>query len=203
MRRIATIGAGLAFAAFPALAYAQETTVVVRERPMQVIEIGAGATDFTQGLNDETDPGFAWDVRAIFGTASPIGVELAYVGSLNDLNTTTNEDANLMLNGGEAMLRLNLTNGDIQPFVAAGAGLHNYTVVDVDSADADVNTSEFDDSTDIAIPVAAGIQAYLNDRVTLGARVTYRYIFDDQVVADEDATDAQSWAATARLGVAF
>ncbi len=203
MTKIASIGAGLALAALPALAGAQETRVIVRERPAQVLEIGGGVTDFTDGLDTETDPGGAWDVRAIFGTYSPVGFEIAYVGGLNDLNNTTgNKDASLMLTGGEAMLRLNLTTGDIQPFIAAGAGIHNYSIVDVGNVDT-VNSEEFDDSTDVAVPAAAGIQAYLNERITVGGRVTYRYIFDDKIVADRDAVDAQSWAATARLGVAF
>lgn len=202
MKRLATIGAGLALAALPALAVAQETRVIVRQ-PTQAIEIGGGVSDFTGGLEDETDPGAAWDVRAIFGTHSPLAFEAAYVGALNDLNTTNNQDANLLLTGGEAMLRLNLTTADIQPFVAAGAGIHNYSVVDVDDVDADVDNDEFGDSTDIAIPVAGGVQAYINDRVTVGGRVTYRYIFDDEIRADDDAADMQNWAATARLGVAF
>jgi len=203
MRKIATIGAGLALAALPALASAQETRVVVRDRPTQVLEIGGGVGDFTAGLQNQTDPGAAWDVRAIFGTHAPIAIEAAYVGGLNDLNTTGDEDASLMLNGGEALLRFNLSRGDIQPFIAAGAGVHNYSVVDLDRADMDVDAQDFRDSTDIAIPAAAGIQAYINERVTVGGRVSYRYIFDDQVRADEDAADMQSWAATARLGMAF
>lgn len=190
----------------PALAAAQETRVIIRDRPNQVLEVGGGVNDYTQGLNGATDPGTAWDVRAIFGARSPIGLEAAYVGALNNLN---GEARDLMMNGGEALLRVNLTQADIQPFLAAGVGIHNFSLVDIRSNDdgevgtGDVEATQYGDSTDLSVPAAAGVQAYINDRVTLGGRVSYRYIFEDQVVADEAATDAQSWAATARLGVAF
>lgn len=205
--RILASGLAAAFLV-PAIASAQETRVIVRDEPNQILEVGAGVGGFTAGLDDETDAGAAWDVRAIFGARSPIGFEVAYVGGLNDLQPGDSEtpgealqDPSLLTNAGEALVRLNLTQSDFQPFLAAGVGIHDFRVVDVEDMDR-VDAENFRDSTDIAVPAAAGVQAYLG-RMTLGARVSYRYIFDNQVQADADAADIQSWAATGRLGLTF
>ncbi len=184
----------------PAAAWAQEETrVIIEERePVTSLEVGLGVSDFTQGLDRATDPGAGWDVRAVFGVRSPVGLEVAYIGAMNDLDAVADEDARLLTTGGEAMIRASLPS-PVRPFVAAGIGVHNHAVVtDIDEARA-----QFNDSTDIAVPAAAGIQIDLAPNVTLGGRFTYRWLFDDEVIADEDATVAQSWAATARLGALF
>lgn len=192
----------------PALAGAQETRVIIEDEPDAVIQVGGGVSDFTEGLNDITDPGAAWDVRAVFAPKSPLGMEAAYFGSLNPLegeNVDGSQDAALMANGGEALLRANFggDRGDVQPYIAAGLGVVQHQIVNQDDMFDDIDSEQFGDSTDILVPAAAGVDLYLADRVTLGARLGYKYYFEDEVVADEDATNAQSWAATARLGAAF
>ena len=188
----------------PAVAFAQDTRVVVEEdEPDALIQVGGGVQDFTTGLEDVTEPGAAWDVRAVFAPKNPIGMEAAYFGALNDFEGV--EDASLMTNGGEALLRANFGGdaGDVQPYVAAGLGVANQQIVDRDDLGDTIDTAEFQESTDILVPAAAGVDLYLADTVTLGARFGYKYYFDDQIRADEDAADLQAWTATARLGAAF
>lgn len=188
----------------PAAAFAQETRVVVEEEePDALIQVGGGVHGFTTGLDDVTDPGAAWDVRAVFAPKNPIGMEGAYFGALNDFQGT--DEASLMTNGGEALLRANFGGdaGDVQPYVAAGLGVANQQVVDRDDLAETIETEQFQDSTDILVPAAAGVDVYLADTVTLGARLGYKYYFDDQIRADQDAADIQAWTATARLGAAF
>jgi hypothetical protein len=199
----------------PVSALAASRVTVHAPSANNVLQIGGGVNDFRTGLDSATDPGSAWDLRLIIGARQPIGLEAAYFGSMNDLNGTTapgvpgstSGNPGLMVNSGEALLRANLggVNGDIQPYVAAGAGVANLSVVnkdDLSAADSDVR-SQFNNSTDVTIPAAAGIDAFLGKSMTLGARVGYRYFFRDQVRADARSADAQQWNATARLGVAF
>lgn len=187
----------------PALAGAQETRVIIDEEPDAVIQIGGGVSEFTQGLDDVTETGAAWDVRAVFAPKSALGMEAAYFGAMNPL--TGDDDAALSSNGGEALLRANFggDRGDVQPYVAAGLGIVQHRVVNEGNMFDGVTTERFGDSTDILIPAAAGVDVFLADRITVGARLGYKFYFEDEVIADEDATSAQSWAATARLGAAF
>lgn len=198
--------ATLAIAIAPAAAFAQNTRVVVEDdEPDALLQVGGGVTDFTEGLDDVTDPGTAWDVRAVFAPKSPLGMEAAYFGSINDINDG-DDDVGILTNGGEALLRANFGGhgGDLQPYVAAGLGVAGQQIVrDNDMTDTDVESEQFGDSTDIVVPAAAGLDLYLADTVTIGARLGYRYYFEDEVKADEDAANAQAWTATARLGAAF
>ena len=198
--------AAVAIAIAPVSALAQNTRVVVEDdEPDALLQIGGGVTDFTEGLDDVTDPGTAWDVRAVFAPKSPLGMEAAYFGSINDINDG-DDNVGILSNGGEAMLRANFggRGGDLQPYIAAGLGVVGQQIVrDNDMTDTDVDSEQFGDSTDIVVPAAAGLDLYLADTITLGARLGYRYYFEDEVKADEDATNAQAWTATARLGAAF
>lgn len=215
--RLTQMLAAAALMAAPIPALAASRVTVHAPTANNVLQVGGGVNDFRTGLDSATDPGSAWDVRLIIGARQPIGLEAAYFGSMNDLNGTTapgvpgsgsmSGNPGLMVNSGEALLRANLggVNGDIQPYVAAGAGVANLSVVnknDLTAASSDVK-SQFNNSTDVTIPAAAGIDAFLSKSMTVGARVGYRYFFRDQVRADSRSADAQQWNATARLGVAF
>lgn len=192
----------LAVALAPASVFAQ-SRVVVDDEPDAVLQVGGGVNDFTTGLDDVTDPGVGWDVRAIFAPKNPLGMEAAYFGALNPLDGS--DDVSLLTNGGEALIRANLggEGGDVQPYIAGGLGLASQSIVSRDDATDDVNSEQYGDSTDIVVPAAAGLDIYLADTVTLGARLGYRFYFDDEVKADSDAANAQAWTATARLGAAF
>ena len=192
----------LAVALAPASVFAQ-SRVVVDDEPDAVLQVGGGVNDFTTGLDDVTDPGAGWDVRAIFAPKNPLGMEAAYFGALNPLDGS--DDVSLLTNGGEALIRANLggEGGDVQPYIAGGLGLASQSIVSRDDATDDVNSEQYGDSTDIVVPAAAGLDIYLADTVTIGARLGYKFYFDDEVKADSDATNAQAWTATARLGAAF
>ncbi len=220
--KIRQIASGiLALSLFPAVAFADHNdtrVVVVRPRAQQTLQLGGGVNNFTTGFDNITKPGGAYDVRAAFGVRNPLGVELAYVGSLNDLKgTITSVDGTsgsgnrLMSNGGEALLRANFGgNGDIIPYVGAGLGVTDSRIIDdggktisVKSGAADSNRTFGGSSTDFHVPAAAGVDAFINDRVTLGARAGYKYDFRNGLRTDVAKADIQSWQATARLGVAF
>lgn len=192
----------VALALAPVSAFA-EKRVVVSDEPDAVLQVGAGVNNFTVGLDDVTDPGAAWDVRAIFAPKNFLGMEAAYFGALNELSGS--DDVSLLTNGGEALIRANLGGdaGDVQPYVAAGLGIASQDIVSRDDASDSISSEDYKDSTDLLVPAAAGLDIYLADTVTIGARLGYKFYFDDEVKADSDAANAQAWTATARLGAAF
>ena len=207
------IGRGLFAVALllPAAAFAQETRVIIEDEPDALLQVGAGVHDFTEGLDGATESGTGWDVRAVFAPKNILSMEVAYFGGLNELRRrmapegVPESDANLLTTGGEALLRANFggDRGDVQPYVAAGLGVAEHRVVDRDDVFDEVANNSFQNSTDILVPTAAGVDIYLAENIALGARLGYKFYFEDEVIADEDAANVQSWAATARLGAAF
>ena len=159
----------------------------VRE-PQVAIEIGGGYSDFTGDLGDQLHDGGNWDVRGIFGTASPIAIEATYFGSANGLVA---EDGTAITTAGELQARLNvLQPADfVQPFIAGGA---NYFRIDSDGA--------LDNVQAIGFPVTAGLQVFPTDNFTIGARGSYRFLTD---LIDDDFPGGDNWNVGLTVGATF
>ena len=159
----------------------------VRE-PSVAIEIGGGYSDFTGDLGDALHDGGNWDVRGIFGTASPFAIEATYFGSANGL---TAEDGTAITTAGELQARLNVLQPaqGVQPFIAGGA---NYFRIDSDGA--------LDNAQAIGFPVTAGLQVFPADNFTIGARGSYRFLTD---LIDDDFPGGDNWNVGLTVGATF
>ncbi|MBI4512400.1 MAG: porin family protein [Deltaproteobacteria bacterium] len=173
--------------------------------------LGGGVTDFSDDeMGDLTDPGGAYEARVIAGTRLPVGLEVAYVGSAQDIEALgLDEDAVLVSNGIEANARFHIVNAWhgphlVQPYVLGGIGWSRFDVTNED-----FNTSSVGEDDDIfAVPVGAGISLYNLgvDGLILDTRFSYRFAFDEDLVTptpgvDEPGLDTWSW--TARVGYEF
>ena len=168
-------------------------------------QLGGGVTGFSRQLTRDTfGTGGYWDARAIIGSRSFLGAELAYVGSARDATAGgLPGSAALLGDGAEAAVRVNLPIEHqrllIEPFVFGGVGWTYYQVVNADS-----NTSNVKDHANaLSIPFGAGVSAGYN-HFTLDARFTYRPVFDDKLVplatGDRDHADLQNWSAGLTVG---
>lgn len=220
MKTSLTIIAALAALVTPGLAGAASSTVTVTKPATINLQVGAGAAGFSAGLNGDTDPGLSWDVRAIFGPHSPLGLEAAYFGGLNPVKSNTHDA--LESNGGEALARLNFGAATrVHPYVAAGVGFDHISYMagvyggggsggstgggggGGYEAPHALNVAGYRSSSDLEIPAAVGIDGEVGKSVTLGARAGYRYLFNDQTRVGMGSSSAQQWNATARLGILF
>ena len=170
------------------------------------LQLGGGVTGFTrQESRDRFGTGGYWDVRAVIGTRSYLGAELAYVGSAREAGASGLEgDAALVGNGAEAVARVNLPlqtgNVRVEPFVFGGAGWTYYQLVNDDR-----NASTIQNNANaFVIPFGAGVSGSYQ-HFTADARFTYRAVFDDDMVAmgNGDHADLQNWAAGLTLGYEF
>jgi hypothetical protein len=169
------------------------------------VQVGGGVTAFSrQATRDTFGTGGYWDARAIFGTRSFFGAELAYIGSARDAGAAgLMGNAKLLGDGAELAVRANLPieRDDIlvEPFVFGGAGWTYFQVVNEDS-----NTSSVKEHVNaLTIPFGAGVSAAY-DHFTVDARFTYRPVFDDKLVPQtgggRDHEDLQNWSAGLTLG---
>ena len=211
-----TLWSGVIAAALTAVPLAASAQIVEIEEelpPIVNVQAGLGAHGFLgQDLAGNTEPGGAWEVRATLMPDNPVAFEIGYLGGLNHVEVPGGGDLDAFVasNSGRAMVRANVLplagveqdeDAKIHPYIAAGASYTNLDLVGNDRNDPAVESVFTEDANVFGIPAAVGVQALLNENFSLGARLAYNYMFDNQLVpADEDA---QSWGATADLGVAF
>lgn len=170
------------------------------------LSVGGGVSDFvdddTEGL---TDVGGTWDARLILGTRSMVALEAAYIGSASNIEALgLDNDALLMSNGVEGLVRVNVGTFAVQPFVFGGAAWQRYSLVNED-----FNTSSIENEDNVlAVPVGGGVSAYIpGTRILVDGRFTYRAIFDenmfDLVRASANGGDLDNWNVSARVGFEF
>lgn len=167
------------------------------------LQLGGGVTGFSkEAARDRFGTGGYWDVRAVLGTDSFLGAELAYVGSAREANAAgLSNNAALLGNGAEAALRVNLPLSAgalrVEPFAFGGVGWTYYSV-----ANSDQNTSDIKDHADsFVLPFGAGLSLAYSHFI-MDARFTYRGVFDDKLVptGGSDSLDLQNWSAGLTLG---
>jgi hypothetical protein len=169
-------------------------------------QLGGGVTGFSrQATRNTFGTGGYWDARAILGSRSFLGAELAYIGSARDATASgLTGSAALLGDGAEAAVRVNLPIEAtqhllVEPFVFGGVGWTYYQIVNEDSNSSSVK----DHANALSIPFGAGVSAAYN-HFTVDARFTYRSVFDDKLVpltgADRDHEDLQNWSAGLTVG---
>jgi len=167
------------------------------------VQAGGGATAFSRrGARDEFGTGGYWDARAVLGSRSFFGAELAYVGSARDIKAAgVSDDAALVGNGAEAVARANLPLSAgalrVEPFLFGGVGWTYYQVVK-----SDTNTSGIKDHANaFVVPFGTGVSAAYS-HVIVDARFTYRAVVDDKLVptSGDDHLDLQNWSAGLTVG---
>jgi hypothetical protein len=157
-------------------------------------------------MENLTDPSGSYDARLLIGTRSIIGVEAAYIGTAGNIDTLgLDNDALLVSNGAEGLLRLNIGTYMIQPFIFGGAAWQRFDLVNEG-----VNTSSVSGSDDVfALPFGAGVSSYLGSTgLTLDVRATYRATYSEDLLNtdlanDDDGGDLDTWNISGRLGYEF
>ena len=168
-------------------------------------QVGGGVTGFSRKeTRDSFGTGGYWDARALIGSRSFLGAELAYVGSVREASAGgLAGNAALLGNGAEAAVRVNLpieTNRLlVEPFLFGGVGWTYYQVVNEDGNSSNIK----DHANALSIPFGAGLSAAYQ-HFTVDARFTYRPVFDDKLVpltgGDRDHEDLQNWSAGLTVG---
>jgi peptidoglycan-associated lipoprotein len=168
--------------------------------------VGGGLTNQLDHQTEElTEVGGTWDARVAFFNRSLIGFEAAYVGTLQNVKMFGLDDnAELMGNGAEADLRLNLLrDAVVRPYVFGGVGWTHYDVTNTPTAGAPVEDN--DDVLHLPAGVGVGFQLYRD--MTLDVRGTMRAAFDDEVfdpmTAPGQKMGLENWSAAAQLGFEF
>lgn len=169
--------------------------------PGFTLSAGGGVIGFSEEeTRDVTSTGGAYQARLGIGTRTPIAIEVAYIGSANNIDTLGLDTSTVLLgNGVEGTARINFMSGMFRPYVVGGAGWKHYSLVNDD-----FNTSAISDSDDVAeFPVGAGISFHYG-KFLMDARGSYRFTANSDLLdALPDSPNLNNWDATLRAGVEF
>lgn len=150
------------------------------------IGVGLGAMGYFSG--NAPGSSFAWDVRYGFNASRLLTIEAAYTGAVGD-NAIQGASLATLLTGG---VRVNPLRGErFNPFVLAGAGWGGYS--SSENGPTDHGT--------VAIPLGAGAEYRLSDRLAADARFTYNLTLADSYGVTRANLD--NWTFIARAGAQF
>src|SRR5688500_17496874 len=138
------------------------------------LQLGGGITAFTgEAARDMLGTGAYWDLRAVLGTRSYLGAELAYVGSARQVNVAGFDASAVIGNGGEAVVRTNLPLQlravRLVPFAFGGVGWTGYKLLSEDPDGPGVAS----EANVLTVPFGVGVGASYQN-FTMDARFTYR-----------------------------
>lgn len=177
---------------------AEPTMLDAGREPMGFsITAGGGLTQFINPtVQDFTDPGGLWGVRAAYGTRSRVALEAAYLGSAQNIEALgLDEDAVLLSTGLDATARLNLLTGAWQPYVTVGAAWKRYDLVR-----ADINTSSVrDDDNVFEVPLSLGV-SYRFRNLVIDGRAAFRPAVGSGLL-DEETDDLRTTSSLHNYGL--
>jgi hypothetical protein len=182
----------------PAMVAKQPNPYTPPSRVGLALLLGGGVSSFIARPADRsTGLGATWDLRGVAGTRWPVGLEVAYVGSIIDVKGHGTDPKDfLWRNGAEADARLALPivlrSWLLAPFAFGGVGWNRYQLVN--ESPFVVGISRTDDV--IVAPVGGGFEVSYRG-VMLDARFTYRPTFDESLFG---GTDLRSWNLGVSLG---
>lgn len=179
------------------------------------LTLGGGVMGFAgRTLRDATSPvGGQWDLRAAFGTHTPIAIEAGYMGSAMQIESQLGRNASTLLGTTfEADVRLNLmAHYLVDPYVFAGVGWQRYTVDSQDFTLMMAGVASHADS--IEVPLGGGL-SYRADGLVFDVRGTFRAVHDPKLVLlqpeltartpqDQRFAAMHSWGAELAVGYEF
>jgi hypothetical protein len=144
--------------------------------------LGGGVVDFTdEEARALTDLGGSWDIRAVIGSKMPVALELAYVGQAQGLDVTgLDNDSILLGNGGEGVLRLQLPQYVVRPYVLGGVGWLHYSLSNTGNT-----VSAMAESDDVlTVPLGLGFTLAAAWGGTLDVRGTFKLAYYEDLMSD-------------------
>jgi hypothetical protein len=172
--------------------------------------LGGGITGFTdQTMRDVVTKsvGSLWNLRVTLGSHTPIGLELGYLGTVQDIDALTGtQTATLLGTTAEAVVRFNiLPHYAWDPYIFAGVGWQRYDITGAKFSMADSGINDSDNS--VVFPMGTGISFRTPTGLVLDMRGTFRANTQAGLVIDTTGNDSyaplHTWEASGALGYEF
>jgi hypothetical protein len=171
--------------------------------------VGAGISGYTgHVMRDTVTSNVAndWMVRAVIGTQIPLGVEVSYLGTTDDVNTASGSPNGTLLGTTfEAALHYNFRpHAALDPYVLAGVGWTHYGIHGAKVAQAMSGMPESDDVPEF--PLGAGLALRDPSGFVFDVRAAFHATAGSELVTNPETGDKAplyAWDAAATLGWEF
>lgn len=172
--------------------------------------LGGGITGFTdKTMRDATtsNVGGLWDLRVTLGSHTPIGLDLAYVGTAASLDALDQSQSGTLVGTSvEGCVRYNvLPHYAWNPYAFAGIGWQRYDVTG--AAFTTTATGMNDSDNAIVLPMGIGVAYRDKSGLVVDLRGTFRADTNSQLVLEEMASPnyvpMHTWEASGAIGYEF
>ena len=144
----------------------------------------AGVLVYPGAAGDFLGTGLAYGVLVTIEPWSLVGFELSYLGAIYETTSLASDaDLSVFENGGQLAVKVSPRFDRIEPYALAGLGFSAVEVVE------EVGTrSDVQDDTLVQLPIGLGADYHFGSEepggahLTLGARASYVFVFDTDLV---------------------
>ncbi|WP_223758808.1 hypothetical protein [Myxococcus sp. RHSTA-1-4] len=137
--------------------------------------IGGGAEGYTGQLAPAVNPGLSYGATVGLRPWAYFGFELGYTGGVNDVDPGDggiSGGADIVRNGGQAVVVGSFTDTKLQPYALTGVGIDNYNIQNDNLGE----LLGYDDDTSAFVPAGLGLRYQMGDLITADARVSYNFL---------------------------
>jgi hypothetical protein len=193
-----------------AYSYAWRDPRLVSEVGISTI-LGGGITGFTNQTMRDTvtsDVGGLWNLRVTIGSHTPIGFDIGYIGTAQNINALIGtQDGTLVGTTVEGALRWNiLPHFEWNPYLFAGIGWQRYDITGGTFRLSATGMRESDNS--VVFPLGAGVQYRDMSGLVFDLHGAVRPNTEGKLVLDNlnttsDFAEMHTWEASAAVGYEF
>ena len=165
--------------------------------PVDSLSAGVGYGNWTGEPASQIAPGAGWNVNLDLDASQPVDLVVNYQGNVNSI-TGDLDEFNIYNNQAAVAAQLQpVTVGDVEPYLSGGIGLARASV----AKNPNLN-EQFQSDTMGVIPLAAGAQYDITKSIMIGAQAHLDVLFDNEMLTQEDTTDADRWGFMVNVGAA-
>lgn len=148
------------------------------------VMLGGGVDGYTGDLNHDFNVGPSWGAT-VGVTGTIIGVEAGYSGAANEIDNRFGTDlgsgVDVVRQGGQAALKINLSPTALHPYLLGGIGLEHRNFRNGEALG-------FESGTNGYVPAAAGLRWNIG-AFTADLRFSYNFMFEDDFAPGDPTGD--------------
>jgi len=165
--------------------------------PIDTLSAAVGYSNWTGEAAPDIAPGTGFGVNLDLDASQPVDLLVGYEGAVNSITAPgLGNDFNIYSNqiaAGAQVQPFSIAN--IEPYVSGSIGLARASV-----AKNPTLNQQFQSDTMGVVPLAAGAQYDITNRIAVGAEARWDVLFDNEILTQQNTTDSDRWGIMLNIG---